>query len=158
MSSESWQLLFIDLLFLGLAGSLCLWFRAWLRGARKALDTRLDSLECQQAALERLCGQLQATCGHLETRIRQETNAAARAARSSRGAKPRSAQRASGATGDGNYQRARELLTAGVPAVDVARRLGMGLAEVEVIGRVLEQRSNEVLATSPGRSRFKNIG
>ena len=157
MSSNSWQLLFIDLLFLAVAGSLGLWFRAWLRGARDALDTRLEALEFQQSELQRLCSQLQTTCSAIETRIRTDAKSTGNGSRVRRKAKP-STRWSTRSDGDGNYKKAQELIVKGVPATEVARRLGMGVAEVEVISRMLEQRTTDPLVSAdPGRSRFKDI-
>ena len=153
-------MLFIDLLFLAVAGSLGLWFRAWLRGARDALDTRLEALEFQQSELQRLCGQLQTTCSAIETRIRTDAKSPGKGSRVRREAKPRSARWSarSDGDGDGNYKKAHELIAKGVPAAEIARKLGMGIAEVEVIGRMFEQRSNDpLISADPDRSRFKNI-
>ena len=152
------RLLFIDLLFLAVAGSLGLWFRAWLRGARDALDTRLEALEFQQSELQRLCGQLQTTYSAIETRIRTDEKSTGKGSRVRREAKPRSARWLARSDGDGNYKKAHELIAKGVPAAEIARKLGMGIAEVEVIGRMFEQRSNDpLISADPDRSRFKNI-
>ena len=158
MSSDSWQLLFIDLLFLAVAGTLGLWFRAWLRGARDALDTRLEALEFQQSELQQLCGQLQTTCSAIETRIRADAKSTGQGSRVRREAKPRATRWSTRSDGDGNYKKAQELIAKGVPATEIARHLGMGVAEVEVIGRMLEQRTNDPLVSAdPSPSRFKDI-
>ena len=66
-SNDTWQLIFIDVLFLCLAGSLGWWFRAWLNTGKRALDERLTALDEQQAHLERLSGRLLAACRLLES-------------------------------------------------------------------------------------------
>jgi hypothetical protein len=157
VSSDGWQLLFIDLLFLTVAGCLGLWFRAWLRGAREALDTRLDALEFQQSELERVCGQLQTTCSAIETRMRTQAKATGKGSRVRREARPRSTRWSERSEGDDNYKKAQELLIKGVQPTEIARKLGMGVAEVEVIGRIIEQRTNDPLAAADSsRSRSKD--
>lgn len=158
MSSDGWQLLFIDLLFLAVAGCLGLWFRAWLRRAREALDTRLDALEFQQSELERLCGQLQTSWSAIEARMRTDANTTGKGSRVRRDTRARSPRWSTRSEGHGNYKKAQELIAKGVPAIEIARKLGMGVAEVEVIGRMLEQRTSDpLLSTDPSRSRFKDI-
>ena len=158
MSGDSWQLLFIDLLFLAVAGSLGLWFRAWLRSAGDALNARLEALEFQQSELQRLCGQLQGTCAAIETRLRTDARPTGKGSRIRREEKSRSTRWSTRSDGDGSYKKAQELIAKGIPATDIARKLGMGVAEVEVISRMLEQRTNAPLGSGdPDRSRFKDI-
>ena len=148
MSSDSWRLILIDLLFLVLAGSLGLWFRVWFRGACDGLERRLEVLEYQQVELNRLCASLQSTCATLETTMRID----------SRTSRRRATRRSPLTTGEGTYQRAQEMIAKGVSAVEVARKLGIGLAEVEVIDRMMKQRAGKsIFSTSDGDSKFNNL-
>ena len=148
MSSDSWRLILIDLLFLVLAGSLGFWFRAWFRGACDGLERRLEVLEYQQDELNRLCASLQSTCATLGTTMRND----------SRTSRPRSKRRSPFTTGEGTYQRAQEMIAKGVSAVEIARKLEIGLAEVEVIDRMMKQHAGKsLLSAAGGDSRFNNL-
>jgi hypothetical protein len=129
--TDTWQLVLIDGLFLCLAGGMGLWFRAWLKNEKQALDQRLEALEAQQAHLERISGRLQTVCRVLELMGRQEGKGG-EAARN--WALPPADER------EARYARAWELLGQGALPAEVARQLDMGLAEVELIGRMLRQR------------------
>ncbi len=143
--SGTWQLLFIDVLFLCLAGSLGLWFRAWLKAEKRALDERLTGLEEQQAHLERLSGRLLAACRLLEAQAPEFASGDTLMRRERGGGKRRAAapQQHVGAQPDkaDRYERARELLGRGLEPVAVARQLELGLAEVELMARMLQHRS-----------------
>ncbi len=121
-----WQVLFIDVLFLCLAGGAGLWFKAWLREQQAAIDQRLRMLEVQQKTLELLSTRLQSACLLLETLVgRQQGEEPAPPPRDKARPDP--------------YARARELLSQGLPASEVARRLGLGMADVETLGRMLRR-------------------
>ena len=143
MHGDTWQLVLVDLLFLGLAGTLGFWFRAWLKEEKRALDQRLRALEAQEANLERLGGRLQNICQFLESLVRAEESAVGerREAPAAAATSPPAgeAHRRAAAQGgrDERYEQARELLTRGMQPADVARRLGLGVADVESINRVL---------------------
>ena len=144
--SGTWQLLFIDALFLCLAGCLGLWFRAWLKAEKRALDERLTGLEEQQAHLERLSGRLLAACRLLEAQAPEFIASGDRSMRRERGGGKRRAaapQHNIDAQPDkaDRYERARELLARGLEPVAVARQLELGLAEVELMARMLQHRS-----------------
>jgi hypothetical protein len=140
-SNDTWQLIFIDVLFLCLAGSLGWWFRAWLNTEKRALDERLTALDEQQAHLERLSGRLLAACRLLESSApivdkstRRKNRAARKAApvlQQQDNVQPEKADR---------YERARQLLGQGVEPVAVARQLELGMAEVELMARMLQHR------------------
>ncbi len=66
MSSDIWQVVLIDALFLCMAAGMGLWFRAWLARQQQHLDRRLDALEAQHARLERVSGRLQTVSRVLE--------------------------------------------------------------------------------------------
>ena len=156
------QLFLVDLLYLCAALGMGLWFRAWLRQQQRAMDERLARLEAQQAQLARLGERLQGVCRGLEgvfTRAARETEAPrGGAAEVERGRRPtagrgrsesyRSAAVVSEGATRGNpagqagtrredpYGRARELLRQGVAPAEVARRVGLGIAEVNVLRRM----------------------
>ncbi len=142
-SNDIWQLIFVDALFLCLAGSLGWWFRSWLKTERRAFDERLTALDEQQAHLERLSGRLLAACRLLESSTSSPTVGKS-ARRKNRAAKkaaleldppdsisPEKADR---------YERARQLLGQGVEPGAVARQLELGMAEVELMARMLHHR------------------
>ena len=137
MFSDTVQLIFVDLLFLGLAGSLGFWFRTWLKTEKKAFDERLEALEAQQATLDRLSGRLQATCQLLEVLTRAE-GGAQDARRSPSPGSARVQTRT-----EERYEQARKLLAQGVQSGEVARKLGLGMAEVELMERILHHRNQE---------------
>jgi len=171
---DFWQLLLVDILFLAVASSLGLWFRAWLLRERRLLDDRLVTLEQHQSSLERVANRLQAACLRLEnladgesgldasptsTRLpgrRQSPSAvtetgegAGRAGGRSSGS-PESAgvgvrgadEQSLGVRRDEReerYDRARALLAQGKEPGFVARQIGLGIAEVELMARILHQ-------------------
>ena len=143
MHGDTWQLVLVDLLFLGLAGALGFWFRAWLKEEKAALDQRLQTLEAQEANLERLGGRLEKICQFLESLVRVEESAEGGRRETTAGAAASPAagdayrRAAGGGSRDERYEQARELLTRGMQPAEVARRLGLGVADVESIRRVL---------------------
>jgi hypothetical protein len=177
------QVIFVDILFLCLAGGLAFWFRAWLQEQQRAMDQRLEGLEEQQQALVRICERLTSVCKGLErpssaveaigrstprqerplAPTRQTTReistpvAAATAGQSAppdatevTAADEASARRrvdTPAARADRQweeltdrsreaYRRARDLLEQGVPPNDIARQVGLGVAEVNVLKRM----------------------
>ena len=154
--SEAHQLLLTDLVYLGVAAGLGLWFRAWLRRQQRAMDERLSGLEARQAQLDRLAERLQSVCRGLEgvfARAARQAGEGGEAGRApgeprarwspaSRG-RPEGARAAGaeasgearpvGGRGDDPYRRARELLRQGVAPAEVARKVGLGMAEVNVL-------------------------
>lgn len=155
------QLVFIDLLFLLLAGGMGLWFRAWLRQESRRVDARIEALDKQRQGLENVAERLSSVCRTIERATpamarptlgetpatvpagrRPVTN---RPARRERPAPPQSvsadatpereweqmAERSREA-----YRLARELLEQGMATTDVARQVGLGVAEVNVLKRM----------------------
>lgn len=59
MSGYFWQLILADLVFLGLAACLGIWFRRWLRAADDEVDQRLAELDAHGARLARLVDEVQ---------------------------------------------------------------------------------------------------
>lgn len=181
------QVIFVDALFLCLAGGLAIWFRSWLQEQQRAMDRRLEALEGQQQALARICERLTSACRALE-RPSPSVEAIARpgpraepaaprpalvetpavpavtdrqvqaprsatvpdstASRSAaRGAEARRRVDTPAARADRQweeltdrsreaYRRARDLLEQGVPPNDIARQVGLGVAEVNVLKRM----------------------
>ncbi len=127
-----WQLVLVDMLFLCLAVGMGLWFRAWLQREKVEMDQRLQLLQAQQAHLDRISGRLQAVCRSLELM-----------GRDAEGAKTHVARETSVELTPENedvYGRAWDLLAQGKQPAEVARALGMGVAEVELMGRMLRHR------------------
>jgi hypothetical protein len=181
------QVIFVDALFLCLAGGLAIWFRYWLQEQQRAMDRRLEALEGQQQALARICERLNSVCRALE-RLSPSVEAIARPGPRAEPAAPRptpvetpavsgvtdrqvqaprsatvpdstasrSADQGAGARRRVDtpavradrqweeltdrsreaYRRARDLLEQGVPPNDIARQVGLGVAEVNVLKRM----------------------
>jgi hypothetical protein len=171
MSDPTLRLVFVDLLFLGLAAGMAFWFRAWLREQKAEMDQRLETLESQQQTLARLCERLGSACRTLE---RQAPAAIGDALTRSRAPTapvptpevsretPRAAERTTVPPGPASadrrlvtpasradrqweemsdrsrdaYRQARELLDQGLSSAEIARRVGLGVAEVNVLKRM----------------------
>ncbi|MFH1569269.1 MAG: hypothetical protein ABIL09_14840 [Gemmatimonadota bacterium] len=160
-TADLYQIILVDALFLCLAAGIGLWFRAWLRQQQRRLDERLAALESQQAHLVRLTERLHAVCRGLETVFGGAARAGGRTSkrtisRSGAGvaAADPEASEWPGVAVDGHfapvgtgrdeaYARARELLAQGATPAEVARRLGLGIAEVSVLRRLQDQEDRE---------------
>ena len=125
----NWQVFFIDGLFLLLAAGIGLWFKAWLREQHEVIEQRLRVLEVQQKTLELLSARLQSACMMLEQLVEDQHPA---------GSQPAKTGRAARGERD-NYAQARTLLGQGLSPAEVARKLGLGLAEVETLGRMMRR-------------------
>lgn len=125
----NWQVFFIDGLFLLLAAGIGLWFKAWLREQHEVIDQRLRVLEVHQKTLELLSARLQSACMMLEQLVKGQNSAGSQSAKPGRTAR---VERES-------YERARALLGQGLSPSEVARKLGLGLAEVETLGRMMRR-------------------
>lgn len=179
LSDPTAQVIFIDVLFLCVAGGLAFWFRAWLSQQQKGMDQRLQALEEQQQALARVCERLTAVCRGLERpspavdAIARPTPRVERApasrqppvelpaplpaeapappveARATRPAPAAARRRVDTPASQADrqweeqtdrsreaYRKARDLLEQGVPANDIARQVGLGVAEVNVLKRM----------------------
>lgn len=142
IATDTWQLLFVDLLFLCVAGCLGLWFRSWLRGEKEALDGRLQAMEAQQAHLERISGRLQRVVRILEMQSRPELRQGKGREDGAAGRRAEPGGRISGVAADGNdareasYEHAWRLLARGLQPAEIARQLDMGVAEVELMDRM----------------------
>lgn len=134
MSGELWQLILVDALFLCLAGVLALWMRALIRAQRAELDTQIEGLAAHTRQLERLQTRLETACAQLEQGAAVADSGAARATAGEQSA------RSGAANGEDRYEQAWRLLDRGVSSADVARRLNLGRAEVELMGRIHRHR------------------
>ena len=154
------RLIFLDLVFLALAGTLAFWFRAWLKEQKRELDRRLASLEGQQQSLVRLGERLSSLCHALERPAPAASEAAPRprgsvaaargagtgpwpagAAGESTAARPAGGGRRREQAGDPAreaYRQARELLEQGLSPAEVSRRVGLRITEVNVLKRIRE--------------------
>ena len=134
MTSDMWQLVLVDALFLCIAAGLGLWSRSFLREERREFDRRLVELDAQRSQLERLGTRLQSLCLRLES---QERLAGAEREKVEGGEVPRENERSDREV---EYEQAWKLLGQGVTPGDVARRLGLGVAEVELMSRILRHK------------------
>lgn len=155
------RLIFLDLLFLALAGTMAFWFRAWLKEQRRELDRRLASLESQQQGLVRLSERLSGLCRTLEQPAPAVVEAGPRSRGSAASTKSAGTEPwTGGATGERGaarpvagagplrqemgdspreaYRQARELLDQGLSPAEISRRVGLKLSEVNVLKRMRE--------------------
>lgn len=179
-ADPSLKLVFVDVLFLCLAGAMALWFRAWLSEQRGELDRRIDALEAQQQGLAKLGDRLAGLCrilertapilppprrdeepGEVPTPTARSPVAGAAAADPQPAAEgtprpapaivpPWSSRRrvdTPAAQADRRweelsdrsreaYRRARDLLEQGMSVAEIARQVGLGVAEVNVLKRM----------------------
>ena len=136
MSSDIWQVVLIDALFLCMAAGMGLWFRAWLARQQQHFDRRLDALEAQHARLERVSGRLQTVSRVLELMgreggegLKEKPVPTVPEVRPVPASKP-----------EADFEQAWEMLGAGAEPVAVAQRLGIGVAEVELMNRMMRYR------------------
>ena len=144
MNAASWHLVLIDGLFLALAAGMGLWFRGWLKREKRELDQRLAVLEAQHAQLERVSGRLQTVCRTLELLGREETT------REQTEIQPRldterlprqaAAPLASVSQREVDFEKAWQMLNEGAAPTEVAQQLDLGIAEVELMYRMLRYR------------------
>jgi len=132
MNGDLWQIALVDMLFLCLAVGTGLWFRAWLAGEQRRMDQRLDALEAVHARLERVSGRLQAVSNVLEF-MGKEGKVKAREEPPTALSVPTSKQEA-------EFERAWQMLSAGAEPATVAQQLGIGVAEVELMNRMMRYR------------------
>jgi hypothetical protein len=143
MLAEFWQLLLVDSLFLCLAAGLGLWLRGLVRGQRLELDGRLDRLDAHLQQLQQLQTRQEQTCRRLEglAGLSQQDEPGAPGppgATQKRPTPSRGYPRREDAVD--KYEQAWALLSAGTATGDVARQLGLGVAEVELMGRIQRHR------------------
>lgn len=174
LSSQHVQLVIVDVLFLGVALGILMWFRSWLRIQTNRMDRRFDTLDEHLKQFTQIQERLQGACRTLtaaEPRSRgggrsslsplvddvapsgiQDGALSAEGAPSADGsivprapASARSSASASREPGPSSgarqheiYERARQLLSKGIPTDEVARMVDLGVAEVEVLKRMGE--------------------
>jgi len=144
MNAAGWHLVLIDGLFLALAAGMGLWFRSWLKREKRELDQRLAVLEAQHAQLERVSGRLQTVCRTLELLGREETT------REQTEIQPRldterlprraATLLAPASQRQADFEMAWQMLTEGAAPTEVAQQLDIGIAEVELMCRMLRYR------------------
>ncbi|MEC9381409.1 MAG: hypothetical protein VX528_20755 [Candidatus Latescibacterota bacterium] len=170
--TSSLQLIFVDLLFLLVAGGMGFYFRFWLQRETRRQDSRIEALEKQHEGLEKLTERLTTTCRLLERHMPASASSQARPTlgdapssvpppRRPSVSRPRrtdstptpsrvgepSPSRAGAASPEREweqmaersreaYRLARELLEQGMSTTDVARQVGLGVAEVNVLKRM----------------------
>ncbi len=159
LPDQTLRLIFLDLLFLVLAGAMAFWFRAWLKEQKRELDRRVASLESQHQGLARLAERLGNLCRTLE----RPAPAAAEPVPRARGSAPSQAAGAAPWPGAGlgesrsgrpagagrrreepsdpgrdAYRRARDLLDQGLSPAEISRRVGLRMSEVNVLKRMRE--------------------
>ena len=135
MSTATWQIVLIDGLFLCLVVGVGLWFRAWLAREKERLDGCLELLEAQHARLERVSGRLQTVCRVLELMGQQEAPGVAAKREESKPMSPSPIVQQ-----EESFEQAWKMLLEGVEPGEVARRLDIGTAEVELMSRMLHYR------------------
>ncbi len=128
MRDVLWQIALTDALLICIVASIGWWFRSWLCRERNELLSQLEELQRQQQQVQRVCDRLEVVSRSLEwmgkthgekkvgqsSNVRQEPN--------------------------DTYARAWERLERGHAAATVAKELGMGVAEVELLGRMMRLR------------------
>ncbi len=125
----NWQVFFLDGLFLLLAAGIGLWFKAWLREQHEVIDRRLRVLDVHQKTLELLSARLQSACSMLEQLVDGQNPTPSQTTRTGRTTR----------TERDSYEQARTLLSQGLSPSEVARKLGLGQAEVETLGRMMRR-------------------
>lgn len=152
LNDDTWQLVLVDVLFLCLAGSIGFWFRTWLKKEQKAFEERLMALEEQQVGLERLCNRLNQICHLLEPLARREGETSVSSKQPTddyaTGRPPLSMDEqqktmSSRTYREERYEKARELLSQGQQPGEIARKLGLGRAEVELMGRMQRHKKQD---------------
>ena len=152
LNDDTWQLVLVDVLFLCLAGSIGFWFRGWWKKEQKAFKERLMALEEQQVGLEHLCNRLNQICHLFEPLARREGETSVSSKQPTddyaAGRPPLSMDEqqktmSSKAYREERYERARELLAQGQQPGEIARKLGLGRAEVELMGRIQRHKKKD---------------
>ena len=161
MENQTMQLVFIDLLFLFLVGGMGWWIRAWLRLENQRMDERLEDLKKHQEDLEKLAERLSVACRTIERTASSlalpslgDSPASVPPPRRSSAPRtirrpdvPPSPPRVTEPSQDKEWEKraersrdayrlARELLEQGMSTTDVARQVGLGIAEVNVLKRM----------------------
>lgn len=128
MSDVIWQIALTDVLLICLVASIGWWFRLWLSRERSELLQQLQGLKEQQQNLQLVCDRLEAISRSFESVGRRRIE-------------ERSGEKPAVREGpDDAYARAWERLERGHSATAVAKDLGIGVAEVELLGRMMRLR------------------
>ncbi|MGB0606194.1 MAG: hypothetical protein ACPGRY_14630 [Candidatus Latescibacterota bacterium] len=128
MSDVLWQIALTDALLICLVASIGWWFRTWLSRERNDLLQQLETLQKQQQNLEQVCNRLEAVSRSFERMGRRRVEERVENRPTNRN------------ESDDVYARAWERLERGHAAAAVAKELEMGIAEVELLGRMMRQR------------------
>jgi len=131
MTGDAWQLVFVDALFLCIAGGWGLWVWSWLKEERKELARCVGELKAQQEQCQRISQRLQKACIALEAKMEREERGDAF---QKIDREPQTGER------EDRYDEAWKLLGKGQAPGDVARRLQLGVAEVELMARILRHK------------------
>ena len=128
MHDVLWQIALTDALLICIVASVGWWFRSWLYRERNELLSRIEELQKQQQHLQRVCDRLEVVTHSLEWTGRRHGKGGV-------GKIPNNRHEL-----DDVYARAWERLERGHAAVAVAKELEMGVAEVELLGRMMRLR------------------
>ena len=123
-----WQIALTDAFLICIVASMGWWFRLWLCRERNELLSQLEELQKQQQQVQRVCDRLEVVSRSLEWMGRPNGE---------KGVGKMSNVRQEP---DDTYARAWERLERGHPPAAVAKELEMGVAEVELLGRMMRLR------------------
>ena len=123
-----WQIALTDALLICIVASIGWWFRSWLCRERSELLSQLEELQKQQQHVQRVCDRLEMVSRSLAW-------TGGRHGEEGAGKSPNVRQEL-----DDAYARAWERLERGHAAAAVAKELEMGVAEVELLGRMMRLR------------------
>jgi len=120
-----WQIALTDALLICIVASIGWWFRSWLCRERNELLSQLEELQKQQQRIQRVCDRLEMVSRALEWTGRRHGEE-----RIGEGSHVPEES-------DDAYARAWERLERGHAAAAVAKELEMGIAEVELLRRMM---------------------
>ena len=123
-----WQIALTDAFLICIVASMGWWFRLWLCRERNELLSQLEDLQKQQQHIQRVCDRLEVVSRSLEWTGRRHGE--------ERMGKSYNVPEEP----DDAYARAWERLEMGHAAAAVAKELKMGVAEVELLGRMMRLR------------------
>lgn len=128
MDSALWHVALVDALLLCGVLGMGLSVRAWIKRAQLQVQQRLDALEAQQAHLMQTSERMDALCQSLEEMSRRRVDL------------PPAVDTSAQGESDDVYRRAWSRLDEGAAPAVVARELGLGVAEIELMGRMMQLR------------------
>ncbi len=129
MNDVLWRVALIDGLLLCLIVATGLWFRAWLARERQEMQQQMASLEEHWQRLQQVSDRLEVLGRTLEMLGQRRAEEL----------EPKPEPLPHGEVDD-IYSRAWSRLDKGVPAAAVAKEFGLGVAEVELMGRMMRMR------------------